>query len=166
MTSIADQSEHRKQLLLIVAGTIIGFLWAEGVIVEIILFAFSARIVRRLGVGGLLLVAGIAGIVRWTVLGSTNWVPALIMVQALHALTFAGTLVAAITYIYETVPKDNSATAQGLYDGLAMGFLFGIAMAIASQGYADMGASVFYVMAGFSGCGVIGALLLKKSLRK
>ena len=57
MTSIADQSEHRKQLLLIVAGTIIGFLWAEGVIVEIILFAFSARIVRRLGVGGLLLVA-------------------------------------------------------------------------------------------------------------
>jgi PPP family 3-phenylpropionic acid transporter len=144
-----------------VSETVIGLLWAEGVIVEILLFAFSARFVRRLGISGLLIVAGIAGIIRWSVLGSTSWVPALIMVQVLHALTFAGTLVAAITFITNVVPKDQSATAQGVYDGLAMGFLFGIAMAVAGRGYAEFGSSVFYVMAGFSSCGIVGALLLR-----
>ncbi len=149
-----------------ISKTVIGLLWAEGVIVEIVLLAFSTQIARRFGVSGLLLMAGGAGIIRWTVIGTTSWIPALIMVQGLHALTFAATLVAAITYISENVPKDQSATAQGLYDGLAMGFLFGIAMAIAGQGYADMGAAVFYVMAGFSAIGFIGALFLRKALRK
>jgi len=147
-----------------ISKTVIGFLWAEGVLVEILLFMFSAKILNRLSISGLLLTAGIAGIVRWSVLGATQWVPALIAVQALHALTFAGTLVAAIAYITKVVPKDQSATAQGLYDGLAMGFIFGIAMVIAGRGYADMGASVFYVMAAFSGCGLIGALLLRNRL--
>lgn len=144
-----------------ISETIIGLLWAEGVIVEILLFAFSAKFVNRLGVSGLLVLAGLAGIVRWTVLGTTSWVPALVLVQALHALTFAGTLIAAITFITNVVPKDQSATAQGVYDGLAMGFLFGVAMAVAGRGYAEFGSSVFYVMAGFSACGIIGALFLR-----
>ncbi len=149
-----------------ISKTIIGLLWAEGVIVEIALLAFSSQIARRFGVSGLLLMAGGAGIIRWTVIGTTSWIPALVMVQGLHALTFAATLIAAITYISQHVPKDQSATAQGLYDGLAMGFLFGVAMAIAGQGYAEFGPAVFYVMAGFSGIGLIGALFLRKSLRK
>lgn len=146
-----------------ISETVIGLLWAEGVVVEIILFAFSAKFANRLGVSGLLILAGVAGIIRWTVLGSTNWIPALVLVQTLHALTFAGTLIAAITFITKVVPKDQSATAQGLYDGLAMGFLFGIAMAIAGRGYAEIGSSVFYVMAGFSACGIVGAIFLRRS---
>jgi MFS transporter, PPP family, 3-phenylpropionic acid transporter len=142
--------------------TVIGMLWAEGVLVEIILFVFSARLARHLGATGLLIAAGLAGIVRWTVLGSTTWLPALIAVQGLHALTFAATLVAAITYITNNVPKDQSATAQGLYDGLAMGFIFGVAMIIAGRAHDQLGSSVFYVMALFSAGGVIGALLLKR----
>lgn len=140
--------------------TVVGLLWAEGVIVEILLLAVSTHLLRRLGVPTLFLLAGIAGIVRWTVLGSTTYLPALIFAQALHALTFAATLVASIGFISQTVPKDQSATAQGLYDGLAMGFIFGIAMAIAGWAFADYGAHVFYVMVAFSGAGSIGAIVL------
>lgn len=141
--------------------TLIGILWAEGVVAEILLLAFSTYLLRRLGVSGLFLLAGIAGVVRWSVLGTTTYVPALVLTQALHALTFAGTLIASIGYISQTVPKDQSATAQGLYDGLAMGFLFGVAMAIAGWAFADYGAQVFYVMVGFSALGCVGALVLR-----
>ncbi len=145
--------------------TVIGFLWAEGVIAEIVLLTFATRLLRRAGVPGLLLMAGLAGILRWTVLGSTTFLPALVIAQALHAFTFAGTLIAAIGYISQHVPKDQSATAQGLYDGLAMGFLFGVAMAVSGWAFADYGPSVFYVMVGFSACGCFGALVLKTMTR-
>ena len=146
--------------------TIIGFLWAEGVVAEIALFTFSTYLLKRLGVSGLLLLAGVAGIVRWAVLGYTTALPALIIVQALHAFTFAGTLIASIGFISERVPKDQVATAQGLYDGLAMGFIFGIAMAIAGWAYADMGAQVFYVMIMFSAFGCVGALILHRMINQ
>lgn len=141
--------------------TLIGLLWAEGVVAEIVLLAFSTFLLRHLGVPGLYLLAGIAGIIRWTILGSTAYVPVLVITQGLHAFTFAGTLIASIGYISQTVPKDQSATAQGLYDGLAMGFLFGIAMAIAGWAYADHGAHVFYIMVVFSALGCVGALVLR-----
>lgn len=144
--------------------TTIGLLWAEGVVAEIILLAYATFLLKRLGISGLFLLAGIAGIVRWIVLGSTTSLPALVIVQGLHAFTFAGTLIASIGFISERVPKDQSATAQGLYDGLAMGLIFGIAMIIAGWAFADMGARVFYVMIVFSAAGCFGALILHRML--
>ncbi|NQV98809.1 MAG: MFS transporter [Rhodospirillales bacterium] len=141
--------------------TIIGLLWAEGVVAEIALLACSGYLLRRLGSTGLFLLAGVAGILRWTVLGTTSSLPALFAVQALHALTFAGTLIASISYISQHVARDQAATAQGLYDGLAMGLLFGVAMAVAGWAYADIGPGVFYVMVGFSALGCCGALVLR-----
>jgi len=149
-----------------ISKTVIGLLWAEGVLVEIGLLTFASAVLRHVGVPRLLMLAGVAGIVRWSVLGTTSWLPALVAVQALHALTFAGTLVAAIGFISKTVPADQSATAQGLYDGLAMGLIFGFAMAIAGRAYADSGAAVFYVMAALSAGGVAGAVLLQICLRQ
>ncbi len=146
--------------------TTIGFLWAEGVVVEIIFLAFSTHLLQRLGTPKLFLLAGTAGILRWLVLGSTTSVPILVLAQVLHALTFAGTLIASIGFISSRVPRDQSATAQGLYDGLAMGFLFGIAMAIAGWTYNDMGAYVFYVMIVFSGAGCVGAIVLQAMLKR
>ena len=51
---------------------VIGALWAEGVIAEIVLFAFSGAVVARLGPIRLMLIAALAGIVRWTVLAETT----------------------------------------------------------------------------------------------
>ncbi len=146
--------------------SLIGMLWAEGVIAEIVLLTFSTYLLRKLGIPMLFLIAGLAGIVRWLVLGSTTWVPALVIVQALHALTFAATLIASIGFISDRVPKTQAATAQGLYDGLAMGFLFGVAMAISGWAFAYLGGQVFYVMVGFSIFGCLGALLLASMLKR
>src|SRR5437016_5229290 len=46
----------------------IGWLWAEGVIAEIALFACGAPLLARLGPARLLVLAGAAGVLRWTVM--------------------------------------------------------------------------------------------------
>src|SRR5690606_17254902 len=44
--------------------TVIGLLWAEGVIAEILLFAVGARVTARIGPAALLALAGAAGMLR------------------------------------------------------------------------------------------------------
>ncbi|TCS63973.1 MFS transporter [Varunaivibrio sulfuroxidans] len=138
----------------------IGFLWAEGVVFEILLFTFGQRILLRFGVWKLLAMAALAGIIRWTALGSSADFTLLIAVQSLHALTFAGTHLAAVTFIARNVPGEQSASAQGLYSGLAMGFVFAIAMLLAGWAYQHYATGAFYVMVVFSALGGVGALAL------
>ena len=64
---------------------VIGALWAEGVLAEIVLFAFSGAVVRRLGPVRLLLLGAAAGIVRWAIIGSTTDLVAVAGVQWLHS---------------------------------------------------------------------------------
>jgi PPP family 3-phenylpropionic acid transporter len=142
-------------------GTI-GLLWAEGVVFEIILFTFSAHLLRRVSVPQIFLIVALAGMVRWAVLGYTDWLPALIVSQSLHAITFAATHLAAITYITKSIPNDQSASAQGLYDGIAMGFLFGVTMLISGWLFNDYGKLAFYAMIVFSALGGIGALVMMR----
>jgi len=126
-----------------------------------LLFNFGDRLVDRMGVWRLYLAAGVAGILRWTVLASSTAVPVLVAVQSLHALTFAATHMASIAFIVRYVPRDQSATAQGVYDGMAMGFVFGLGMAAAGWIYELHGQAVFLLSAGFSAVGVLGALLMR-----
>lgn len=141
---------------------VIGLLWAEGVIAEILLFSVAGALIRRLGVTRLLLLAATAGMIRWTTLGLTVSVFWLALAQLLHALTFSATLVAAVSYIQQSVPEDQSASAQGLYDALAMGLFFGIAMAAAGRVYSATPEAAFFLMAALSAAGGVGALLLHR----
>lgn len=141
---------------------VIGFLWAEGVVLEILLFTFGRAIMTRFRVWHVLLIAAMAGIVRWGVLGWTTELYWLIAVQGLHAVTFAGTHLAAVMYIARRVPPQRSASAQSVYDGMAMGMIFGIAMMLAGWVYEIRTTDAFYVMVVFSAIGGLGAVLLGK----
>ncbi|MGZ9021073.1 MAG: MFS transporter [Rhodoplanes sp.] len=67
---------------------VIGLLWAEGVVCEIVLFAAGAAVRRRISAPWLIAVAGALAALRWLVLGSTTALPAVIAVQALHAFSY------------------------------------------------------------------------------
>lgn len=103
----------------------IGALWAEGVVAEIIFFAWGSAILSRLGAPGLLALAACAGLIRWSVLASTTALPALIAVQGLHALTFGAAHLGILTMITARAPAGLKASALGLFaatgGGLAMG---------------------------------------------
>ncbi len=135
---------------------VIGALWAEGVIAEIILFAYAARFVKLLGPIGLLWLAAIAGLIRWSVLGTTEALPILIAVQGLHAFTFGAAHIAAVHYIAAAVPPSHGATAQSLYSSTAQGCIMAASMLASGWLYGHFGGSAFFAMAVVS---VAGGLL-------
>jgi PPP family 3-phenylpropionic acid transporter len=107
---------------------VIGALWAEGVICEVALFAFSGAVVARFGPVALLAMGAGAGLLRWLVLGTTTDIWALVAVQGLHALTFGATHLAAMHYIAQNVPAQFASTAQSVYSSFFGGTIMALAM--------------------------------------
>ncbi len=143
---------------------IIAALWAEGVIAEIILFAFSAALLRRMGPRGLLLLAVLAGVVRWSVLGLTTALPALIAVQMLHAATFGCAHLGAMHFIQRVAAREISARAQSVYAAVALGVAPGMMSPLTGKLYGGLGGNAFWVMAGMSGAGCLLVFLYRRRM--
>ncbi len=126
---------------------VIGLLWATGVLAEVVLFSFGNRVIGWLGPARVLLLAGLAGVVRWTVTGATDALPALFAVQLLHAATFGCAHLGAVHFIGKAIPQEYAATAQSLYASVAIGGFSGVMALSSGLLYADFGADAFYVMA-------------------
>jgi PPP family 3-phenylpropionic acid transporter len=139
---------------------VIGWLWAEGVIAEILLFAFGGALGARLSPARLLMVAGLGALVRWTGTAVAETVTALALLQVLHALTFGAAHLAAMQYIARAIPVDRSATAQALYGALATGMCTALAMMLAGAAYDRLGAGAYLTMAAMGLVGAGLALLL------
>jgi PPP family 3-phenylpropionic acid transporter len=142
-----------------ISETVIGGLWAEGVIAEVALFSISGFFVARLGPIGLLAAAGIAGMVRWTVLAQTTDLAALLVVQLLHGITFGAVHLAAMHYVARNAPTGLSATAQGIYAS-ASGLAMGLAMIGAGSLFAAFEGKAFFAMAAISAIGTALVLVL------
>ncbi len=143
---------------------VIGALWAEGVIAEILLFAVSRRVVVRFSPTALLGIAAVAGIVRWSTLGLTDDLPALVAVQGLHAFTFGAAHIAAMHYIAREVPASYAATAQTLYSSTAMGCLMALSMMASGWLFDAFGGLAFLAMAAISASG--GLIVVAVRLRR
>lgn len=140
-----------------IGETTIGVLWSLGVVAEIILFSQGNRALSRLGPRGLLALAGIGGLVRWTVLAFTTWEPALFVAQTLHALTFGAMHLGAMHYLSRNVPLAISARAQGLYSSFVTGIAQGAGMLAAGPLYHALNGYAFLTMTLVSGLGLLGA---------
>ena len=143
----------------------IGWLWAEGVVAEIVLFAFSGAVVRKLGPARLIVLAGLAGVVRWSATGLGESLALLVLLQALHGFTFGAAHLGAMHFIARAVPPEFSASAQSLYSALGMGVVFGLAMLASGALYASLAGAAFHVMAAMAGLGAVLALILARRWR-
>lgn len=146
-------------------GWIIGLLWAEGVIAEILLFAFSNHVLRRLGPCRLLMLAGISGVVRWSVLALTTDPLALAAVQWLHGGTFGAMHLGAMHFINRAAPPGLSARAQALHSSVTLGIASGLGMLMAGPLYGGLGAWSFLTMSALAGAGALTAALLRRRWR-
>ena len=93
----------------------IGWLWAEGVLAEIVLFAFAQQLPVRLGGTGLLLIAAIGGLLRWSITAGAEDYTLLVILQLLHAATFGAAHLGAMRLLSDGCSPGTSATAQTLY---------------------------------------------------
>jgi len=142
---------------------VIGCLWAEGVLAEIMLFWQSRRLLARLGPMGLMAAGASAGILRW---GLAGLVPGLLpaaVLQLLHALTFGATHLGAMHFLSRTVPPGAAASAQALYSGASAGIGSGVVMLGAGALYANYGGRAYLFMAALSALGLAAVLRLAKT---
>jgi PPP family 3-phenylpropionic acid transporter len=137
----------------------IGFLWAEGVLAEVILFALGQRVALRVGGPGLLMLAAAGGMIRWSMTALTGDFAVLVALNALHAATFGCAHLGAMRLLSEGVDADASATAQSLYTA-ANSALLALGTLIVGPLYAAFGGYGYLAMLPLSFAGGLCAWLL------
>ena len=142
------------------SDTVIGLLWAEGVIAEIALFAVGARVLRVLSPAALIALGGAAGALRWAVTGVSAELPVLFVMQALHAFTFGAAHLGAIHFVARAVPTSESATAQSLYSAASIGAGLGLAMLASGPLYEAFAGGAYHAMAALGAMGCVLGLIL------
>ena len=142
------------------SDTVIGLLWAEGVVAEIILFMFGAALVNRFGPVWLVLFGCLAGVVRWSMLALSTDLGVLATFQVLHAFSYGAAHLGAIHFMARTIPPALSATAQSVYGAAVMGIGMGLTILAAGRLYGEYAGGAFWVMAAMGGAGVILTLYL------
>ena len=85
--------------------------------------------------------------VRCSVSAVTAWLPAMVLVEPLHGLTFALLHLACKQMLSVVSPPALAATAQGIYGGVAVGTVTAIMTLVSGPLYGALGPRAFWVMA-------------------
>jgi MFS transporter, PPP family, 3-phenylpropionic acid transporter len=142
---------------------VIGVLWAEGVVAEIVLFWRSGPLVARFGPLGLMAIGGIAGIVRWSLMGVVPGLAATALLQLLHGCTFGASHLGAMHFLARNVPPSAAASAQSLYAAVSGGLGSGLVMLAAGALYTTYGGAAYLFMALLSAAGLLGIAALART---
>ena len=102
--------------------TVIGLLWAFGVVVEIGWFLTQGRWLPLLPLGGWLLLAGAVMVVRMGITATLpHWLWLMFLAQASHAITFAAHHSVCIALVSQHFPGRTQARGQALYSVVGYG---------------------------------------------
>ena len=140
----------------------IGSLWAIGILTEIMLFAFSAVVLRHLTAVQLLLLGALAGVVRWSAMSIDPPLFMLVPLQILHGFTYGASHLGAIHFIARAVGDRQSGTAQGLYASVTAGLAMGLSFLLAGELYSVAKGGAYWAMAALSLLSAISCVLLAR----
>jgi PPP family 3-phenylpropionic acid transporter len=136
----------------------VGWLWAESVVAEILLFAVAKRLLVIVPQRCFFVVGGLGAILRWLLAGLGTGLPLLILVQLLHGFSFATTHLGAMTFLARRSPPGLAASAQVLH-AVVVGTLLGLVTIGVGSLYEAVGGSGFYVMAALAVPGTLLAMM-------
>jgi MFS transporter, PPP family, 3-phenylpropionic acid transporter len=104
-------------------------------------------------------------VLRWGVMGASAWLPAMMLIEPLHGITFALLHLAAMRLLAEVVPAPLVATALTLYGTLGIGAATAVMTLACGPLYAHLGARGFWVMAVLCVAALPLALTLREPAR-
>ena len=100
--------------------SVIGVMWALGVVAEILLFLVMTRVLIRFSLKQLLVASFLLAGLRWLLLGTlADQFLVLLFAQLLHAATFGSFHVAAVHFVQRTFSERFQGQGQALYATLA-----------------------------------------------
>ena len=145
-------------------GFDIGIFWATGVACEIIVFSQSGAAIRIFGPLGILVLGGLAAILRWAVYATDPGFLGFAVLQALHGLTFGATYLGTQHAIARLIPEELTASAQGIYSMVA-GLLLAAATFLAGPLYGTLGGRAYLVMIAFPALALVILAVYRVVLR-
>ncbi|MBS1189461.1 MAG: transporter [Rhodocyclaceae bacterium] len=100
----------------------VGLLWSLGVVAEIVVFLFMARLSRRYSLRAILVASFAAAVVRFLIIGwGVESILLVVLAQLMHGLTFGSYHAAAIAAINQWFPGRAQGRGQALYSSMSFG---------------------------------------------
>jgi PPP family 3-phenylpropionic acid transporter len=141
------------------AKSVVGLLWALGVVCEIGVFFLMPVLVRRFGFVNILAFSFTAAVLRFLLIGWTvDWIVLLLCAQVLHAATFGAFHAASVGLVHEFFQGRHQSRGQALFGSVtygAGGVLGGLASGPVWQHW---GASALYSCS--AGAALLGAVIV------
>lgn len=137
-----------------------GILWGVAVGAELVFLWFMEPWRRRFGPRNLLVLGGVAALIRWMALAFSPPLWLIFPLQALHTFTYAATFLASLLLVERLSTPANASAAQTINSALSGGMLMGVATIGSGWLFDVAGAKGYLAMAGMSVLGLIGALRL------
>jgi PPP family 3-phenylpropionic acid transporter len=102
--------------------TLIGQLWAIGVVAEVVAFLFMHRLLERFGARQVLMASLLLAVLRWLLIGGfPTSLPIMLLAQTLHAATFGTFHASAIHLVHRYFTGRHQGRGQALYSSLSFG---------------------------------------------
>jgi len=102
--------------------TLIGQLWAIGVVAEVVVFLFMHRLLQRFGARKVLIASLLLAALRWLLIGLfPQQLGLLLIAQILHAATFGTFHASAIHLVHHYFTGRHQGRGQALYSSLSFG---------------------------------------------
>lgn len=138
--------------------SVIGSLWALGVIAEVIVFMLMHRLVPIFGLRHLLLISLLLAAIRWLMIGLfPQYIALMVIAQILHAASFGIYHAAAIHLIHKYFSGKHQGKGQALYSSLSFGAGGALGSLLSGYTYDYLGPSVMFYGAALT-C-VLGLLI-------
>lgn len=126
----------------------IGFLWALGVIAEVIVFMRMHKLVPRYGLKSLLVASLILAACRWIIIGLFPMnTPLIVMAQTLHAASFGIYHAVAIQLIHNYFVGQHQGQGQALYSSVSFGAGGAIGSLYAGYTWESLGTTATFIIA-------------------
>ncbi len=142
--------------------TVIGLLWALGVLAEVIVFLYTGRIIRRYGARPVLVASLLSSALRWWLLALFVEVPVLLAIsQLLHFMGFAVYHAVTVHYIHELFPGRLQGRGQALLAAVSFGLGGALGASLSGWVWDRLGPQCVYLAAAV--IALIGAWLSRSA---
>jgi len=146
------------------SGWQVGCFWVLGVLAEIVLMWQFSRPVAAAAPGVVLSICLLLASLRWLGMGLSTELVWLLLLQLLHAASFAAFHINGVTWVQRLAPRHRRASAQGWYS--ACGFGLGTAVGIMACGWiATQAGGEADFSSAFFACAVVAFIGVAASLR-